>query len=320
VPLDPEVQKMVDRLADQPDVSTMSVAQARAAHKWRWPTSLRVDAIGSVEDISIPGSPSLAARVYKPLGEGPFPLLLFFHGSGFVVSDLDTHDPMCRNFCAGARCIVLSVDYRLAPEAKFPAAVDDCYRAACWAPEFGKSAGALPGVIAVAGDSAGGNLAAVTAQRIRDQGGPKLCGQLLIYPVTDYHTPGTPSYAENATGYLLTRSTMEWFWGHYLSTPQDADNPYASPLRAASLGGLPPAMIQTAQYDPLRDEGELYARRLVDAGVPAKLTRYDGVHHGFFFFPGLIRKAELALEESCGWLRERFGETSVLNSVDCPAA
>jgi len=155
----------------------------------------------------------------------------------------------------------------------------------------------------VAGDSAGGNMAAVTAIRVRDEGGPALCGQLLLYPVTDYHTPGTPSYEQNAEGYGLTRDTMKWFWGHYLRDPSEGTHPHASPLRAPNLSGLPPALVITAEYDPLRDEGELYAERLRTTGVPTALSRYDGVNHGFMFWVGVVDKAGSAMNEACEWLR-----------------
>jgi len=146
----------------------------------------------------------------------------------------------------------------------------------------------------------------VIAIRVRDEGGPGLCGQLLLYPVTDYHTPGTPSYEENAEGYGLTRDTMEWFWGHYLRDPSEAAHPHASPLRAADLSGLPPALIITSQYDPLRDEGELYAERLKDVGVMVSVSRYEGANQGFMFWVGLVDKAGEAMEESCKWLRGVF--------------
>ena len=202
--------------------------------------------------------------------------MVFFHGSGFVLCSLDTHDGMCRNLCAGTGCVVVSVDYRLAPEAKFPAAPDDCLAATRWAVANAAALGADPGRVFVAGDSAGGNLAAVTALRIRDEGGPRLLGQLLIYPVTDYYEPGTPSMIENAEGYGLTRAGMIWFWNHYLAAPSDGANPHASPFRAADLSGLPPALVVTAEYDPLRDEGEYYADRLRQAGVPTQMKRWDG--------------------------------------------
>jgi acetyl esterase len=220
-----------------------------------------------------------------------------------VLCSLDTHDGMCRNLCGGAECVVVSVDYRLAPEAKFPAPLDDCVTATLWAVEHAGELGADAARTVVAGDSAGGNLAAAVALRLRDEGGPTLCGQLLMYPVTDYHTPGTPSYVENADGYGLTRATMEWFWDHYLASETDAANPYASPLRAEDLRGLPPALLQPAEYDPLRDEGELYAKRLRAAGVPTDLSRWAGMNHGFLFWVGIVDRAGDAMAECCTWLR-----------------
>ena len=225
--------------------------------------------------------------------------MVFFHGSGFVLCSLDTHDGMCRNLCAGGGCVVVSVDYRLAPEEKFPAATDDCLLATRWAAEHAAEIGADPARIVVAGDSAGGNLAAVTALRVRDEGGPELCGQLLLYPVTDYHTPGTPSYVENGDGYGLTRATMEWFWDHYLAEAADALHPHASPLRAPDLSGLPPAFVMTAEYDPLRDEAEVYGRRL-DA---AEIVRVPGMNHGFLFWVGVVDAAGPPMAQACAWVR-----------------
>jgi acetyl esterase len=257
------------------------------------------------ETIDGPGGP-LRIRLYTPRGTGPFPLLVFFHGSGFVLCSLDTHDGMCRNLSAGAGCVVASVDYRLAPEHKFPAGIDDCLHATRWAAAHAAELGANARHIAVGGDSAGGDMAAVTALRVRDEGGPVLCGQLLLYPVTDYHTPGTSSYQENAEGYGLTRDTMKWFWDHYLSDATEGAHPHASPLRATDLSGLPPALVITAEYDPLRDEGELYAEKLRAAGVPIALARYDGVNHGFMFWVGVVDKAGVAMNEACEWLRGVF--------------
>jgi acetyl esterase len=223
-----------------------------------------------------------------------------------VLCSLDTHDGMCRNLCAGAACVVASVDYRLAPEHKFPAGTDDCLAATRWAAAHAAELCADPARLAVAGDSAGANMAAVTALRVRDEGGPPLCGQLLLYPVTDYHTPGTPSYDENAEGYGLTRETMKWFWAHYLNDASEGAHPHASPLRTRDLSRLPPALVVTAEYDPLRDEGELYAEKLRAAGVPTALTRYGGVNHGFMFWVGVVDKAGAAMSEACLWLHGKF--------------
>ncbi|HVZ09564.1 alpha/beta hydrolase [Rhodopila sp.] len=302
--VDPQIQVLLQLRAQLPPLHTLSVPDARAQFAARAIPGLRIPALASVVNRDMQGpAGSLALRVYTPVGEGPFPLIVFFHGSGFVVCDLDTHDVMCRNLCAGAGCVVVSVDYRLAPEHKFPAAPDDCLAATRWAQANASALGADPGCVFVAGDSAGGNLAAVTALRLRDEGGPALRGQLLIYPVTDYHDPGTPSMVENAEGYGLTRDGMIWFWGHYLVEPSHGTHPHASPLRADDLRGLPPAMVITAQYDPLRDEGEYYADKLRAAGVPVVMKRWDGMNHGFFNLPGVVDRATQAVDEACAWIR-----------------
>jgi acetyl esterase len=253
-----------------------------------------------------PGGP-LRLRIYTPHGQGPFPLLVFFHGSGFVLCSLDTHDGICRNLAAGAGCVVASVDYRLAPEHPFPAAPEDCLAATSWCAAHAAELGADATRIVVGGDSAGGNLAAVTALRIRDEGGPKLAGQLLMYPVTDWHTPGWPSYAANAEGYGLTRATMEWFWGHYLADPAtEAAHPHAAPLQAKDFSGLPPALITSAEYDPLRDEAEAYAKKLRAAGVTVACTRWLGLNHGHHFWVGRVDRSGDAMAEAAGWLRDVF--------------
>jgi len=306
MPVDPQIQALLDKGTGVPATHTLAVPVARAQYEARIALMATPAEIAAVREQTIggPGGP-MRIRLYTPNVTGPFPLLVFFHGSGFVLCSLDTHDGMCRNLCAGAGCVVASVDYRLAPEHKFPAGIDDCLHATRWAAAHAAEIGADPDRIAIAGDSAGANMAAVTALRVRDEGGPALCGQLLLYPVTDYHTPGTPSYRENGEGYGLTRKTMEWFWEHYLRDPSDGMHPHAAPLRAV-LSGLPPALVITAEYDPLRDEGELYAERLRAAGVPAGLSRYDGVNHGFMFWVGVVDKAGKAMHEACEWLRGAF--------------
>jgi acetyl esterase len=292
-----------------PATHTLPVDVARAQYEARIALMASPAEIADVREQTIdgPGGP-LRIRIYTPHGTGPFPLLVFFHGSGFVLCSLDTHDGMCRNLCAGAGCVVASVDYRLAPEHKFPAGIDDCLHATRWAAAHAAELGANPMRVAIAGDSAGANMAAVTALRVRDEGGPPLCGQLLLYPVTDYHTPGTSSYQDNAEGYGLTRDTMQWFWAHYLNDESESAYPHACPLRARDLSGLPPALVITAEYDPLRDEGEFYAENLRTAGVPTALTRYDGVNHGFMFWVGVVDKAGMAMSEACEWLRGVFAD------------
>ena len=307
MPVDPQLQPFLDAGAALPPFDALSVEEARARLKVYPLPGARADAVASAADRAIPGPGGpLGLRVYTPLGAGPFPLLVFFHGGGFVVCDLGTHDALCRNLCAGAGCVVASVDYRLAPEHRFPAAPDDCLAATRWAAEHAAELGADPARVAVGGDSAGGNLAAVTALRVRDEGGPRLAGQLLLYPTTDAEAAGMPSLVENAEGYGLTARDMAWFKGHYLADPVESADPRASPLRAAHLRGLPPALVHTAEYDPLRDEGEAYAARLREAGVPTAVSRCAGMIHGYLFFAGLVAAADAALDEACAWLRGAF--------------
>jgi acetyl esterase len=307
MPVDPQIQALLDMGTGVPATNTLSVAEARTQYEGRIRLMAAPPDVGEVRERTIQGpAGDLRLRIYRPVGVGPFPVLAFFHGSGFVLCSLDTHDGMCRNLCAGAGCVVVSVDYRLAPEHKFPAGLDDCVAATRW---IARHAAELDGDaerLAVAGDSAGGNLAAAAALRIRDEAGPKLCGQLLIYPVTDYFEPGAPSYQENAEGYGLTRDTMIWFWNHYLNDPAQGADPLASPLRALDLSDLPPALVMTAEYDPLRDEGDQYAEKLRAAGTPAVTSRWPGMNHGFLFWVGRVDKAGEAMSECCAWLRGIF--------------
>lgn len=307
MPVDPQIQALLDRGTGVPATHTLPVAEARRQYEARIALMAPSAPVAKIAERSIdgPGGP-LKLRIYTPVGSRPFPLMIFFHGSGFVLCSLDTHDGMCRNLAAGIGCVVVSVDYRLAPEHKFPKGPDDCLAATHWAAAHAAELGTYPARIMLAGDSAGGNMAAVTALRVRDEGGPELCGQMLLYPVTDYHTPGTPSYAENAYGYGLTRDTMEWFWGHYLINPVEAESPYASPLRARDFSRLPPAYVMSAEYDPLRDEAEHYGERLRAAGVPTVITRRPGMNHGFLFWVGVVAKADDAMAEACTWARQTF--------------
>lgn len=249
--------------------------------------------VAHIENQSIAGPRGeIPIRIYTPMGDGPFPLLVFFHGGGWVVCNLDTHDNVCRNLANAAGCVVVSVDYHLAPEYKFPAAPEDCYVATQWVAANASHLNGDASRIAVGGDSAGGNLAAVVALMACDQGGPPLVFQLLIYPVTDA-TGSSPSMIENADGYGLTQKDMLWFTNHYLNNEDEQRNPLVSPLLAPNLDGLPPALIITAEYDPLRDEAELYAQCLKDAGVPVTMTRYNGAIHGFVSRPFDLGKKAL---------------------------
>jgi acetyl esterase len=252
-----------------------------------------------------PGGP-IPVRIYTPAVPAPRGALVYYHGSGFVIFDLDSHDAECRALCNRAGATVVSVDYRLAPEHKFPAAVEDAWAALEWtaahAPELGVDAAR----IAVGGDSAGGNLAAVVAQLARERGAPQLRLQLLIYPVTDLRM-GHPSMDENAEGYGLTKAQMAWFIAHYVRGEADKLDPRGSPLLARSLAGVAPALVITAEYDPLRDEGEAYAQRLIAAGVRTTLTRYPGMIHGAFQMHGQIDGGRAMLEQAGGALHAAIG-------------
>jgi acetyl esterase len=230
--------------------------------------------------------------------------MVYFHGGGFVLCDLDTHDATCRAIARRAGAVVVSVDYRLAPENKFPAAVEDCEAAARWAAANSAGLNIDPARLSVGGDSAGGNLAAVVARRLRDSGGPALALQVLLYPVTDIRVTDTPSMREFGDGSFLSRSGMEWFRDQYLRAQADASNPDASPLLAPDLSNVPPALIQTAECDPLCSEGEAYANRLREAGVPVTYTCYPGMIHAFVAMPGVIPVAYKALDEIAAAIRK----------------
>ena len=307
MPVDPQIQALLDRGTGVPATHTLPVDEARRQYEARIALMAAAPEMASVVERSIDGEGGpLKLRIYTPFGDSVFPLLMFFHGSGFVLCSLDTHDGMCRNLAAGIGCVVVSVDYRLAPEHKFPKGPDDCLAATRWAAVHAAEFRADPKRIMVAGDSAGGNMAAVIAQRIRDEGGPALCGQMLLYPVTDYYTRGTRSYEENANGYGLTRDTMKWFWDHYLNHPGEGEDPGASPLRATDLSGLPSAYVLSAEYDPLRDEAELYGERLRASDVPVQITRRPGMNHGFMFWVGIVAGADAAMKDACTWARQVF--------------
>jgi acetyl esterase len=233
-------------------------------------------------------------------------VLVYFHGGGFVIGNIESHDHVCRSLANKVPCVVASVDYCLAPEAKFPAAVEDSYAALEWIAANAAGFGIDPSRIAVGGDSAGGNLAAVISLMARDRKGPTLAFQLLIYPATDMRMTA-PSIEENANGPLLTKASMVWFLDHYLTGDHDKENPLASPLLASDVSGLPPAFIATAECDPLRDEGEAYAHRLEQAGVRAELHRYAGMPHGFFSFAAALDTGRQAMEETAASLRDAFG-------------
>jgi len=308
MPLDPQAKALLDQINAMggPELHELSVPDARQALVNLAAMQGPPQPIAKVEDRTIPApAGAIPVRIYTPEARGPLPVLVYFHGGGWVLGSLDTTDGICRALANGAGCIVVSVDYRLAPEHRFPAAADDALHATQWVAANAASIGGDSKRIAIAGDSAGGNLTAVVAQMARDRGKPALAFQLLIYPVTDASFE-TVSYRDNANDYLLTRDAMQWFWNHYVPNAAERSNPYASPLRASSLKGLPPALVITAEFDPLRDEGEAYAARMREAGVPVTLTRYHGMVHGFFGMAAVLDQARNAIDDSSAALRAAF--------------
>lgn len=266
-----------------------------------------VERVGDISHQLIPGPEGdLLARIYQPQGRGPFPVLVYFHGGGWVIANLGTYDASCRALCNAANCMVVSVAYRQAPEHKFPAAAEDAYAATQWVIANAAKLKGDPKRVAVGGESAGGNLATVTCLMARDRQGKMPLYQMLIYPVTNYAFD-TPSYQENANAIPLGKAGMQWFWSHYLNNESDGNNPYASPLRAENLKGLPPATVITADIDPLRSEGEAYAKRLREAGSVVRSTNYTNMTHEFFGMGAVVNKAKQAVGEAAAGLRSAFG-------------
>jgi acetyl esterase len=263
--------------------------------------------VARIEEMTIPGpAGEIPLRVYWPEENGVLPVVVYYHGGGWVIGDLDTSDSLCRLLANGASAVVVSVDYRLAPEHRFPAAVDDSYAALQWVSGSAASLNADPSRIAVGGSSAGGNLAAAVALMARDRGGPGLSYQVLIYPATNLFELNTESHRNFADGYGLTREHIEFFRDSYVPEARDRRNPYASPLLAESLEGLPPAIVITAGFDPLRDEGSAYAERLEAAGVPAVAVNYPSMIHGFVTMDRLFGEAQDAIDEAAAALARAF--------------
>ena len=267
--LQPDVALVLEMMVEMglPPIETLSVDDARGLIEQMNAARPPGPDVGEIIDGVLPGpAGDLAYRLYRPEGSGPFPIVAYFHGGGWVLGAQDSDDPFCRDLCARSGAAIVSVNYRHAPEDRFPAAVDDGVAAINWIDEHAVELGGIPGKLAVAGWSAGGNIAAIVSQLARDAGGPELAGQLLLTPVTDSDMT-RESYVENSDGYILTAGLMEWFWDHY-ADPADRSDPKASPLRAADLSGLPPAFVVTCEFDPLRDEGNAYAEAMASAGVP----------------------------------------------------
>jgi acetyl esterase len=310
VTLDPDASAVFKAFqeAGRPAYETLSPAEARKFYlAARVVTNPEPPELKSVEQLAIP-SPAgpIPARVYTPIkprtADGLAPCLVFFHGGGWVIGDLDSHDVVCRKLADQGELIVISVDYRLAPEHKFPAAVDDAIHATKWIAGNAKSLGIDAGRLIVGGDSAGGNLAAVVAISARDGNGPAIAGQVLIYPAIDFALTHA-SHREPETSILLTHTVIRWFRDHYLNGAADVSDWRASPARAKTLAGLPPTYVLTAGADPLRDEGDEYARRLKEAGVAVIYRHFPGQFHGFFTMGKLLQQANVAVGEIGVWLK-----------------
>lgn len=309
-PLDPQLAPLLEQLNAAPPMSDADPQTARRNFRTLLTLSSGMGEppeVAAIEDLEVPGGDGpIPARLYRPVAEGPVPTLVFFHGGGFVIGDVEGYEGQARLLCHDVGAAVLSVDYRLAPEHPFPAAIDDALTATRWALASVADLGGDPARVAIGGDSAGGNLSAVTAQTLQGEGDgsiPALAAQLLLYPATDF-TGKRPSYEANGEGLFLTLDDMLWFEGHYLAEETPRKDPRVSPLLAADLSGLPPAIVATADLDPLRDDGIAYADALCAAGVEVIDHRYDGLIHGFLALGVISEAARAAVEEICADLRK----------------
>lgn len=310
--LDPDVQELLDEFAagGLRDFAEMTVLEARSFNGGFDALQGEGEDVASVREILVDGAAGqLPARVYHPRPGQVLPVVVYFHGGGWVIGNLDVVDKPCRALANAADCVVVTVQYRISPETKFPGSVEDCYAATAWVAAHAAELGADPGRLAVAGDSAGGNLAAAVALMARDRGAPDIAFQLLIYPtVAPAENSKFGSYISNGEGYMTTAASMRWFYEHYLAdVAGELDNPYAFPLHAEDLRGLPPAHVVTAEYDPLHDEGVAYATALAEAGVETTAADYPGVIHGFFWMPARIAKGRTVVGDMAQVLRERLG-------------
>jgi acetyl esterase len=309
--LDPQARELLGRVAaaNAPPLHSLSAPEARRAYREsRAALAPPTLAVEEVRELSVPGpAGALRARLYRSgATPGPLPGVVYFHGGGFIYGDIDTHDPVCRGIAVHGACAVVSVDYRLAPEHKFPAAVEDSIAAVAWVAANCATLGIDPQQLVVAGDSVGGNLAAVVALAARERESPRIAMQVLVYPTTDLLAE-SESVARFGEGFLLTRESMRWVKRTYLRDERDAADWRASPLRAADVSRLPPAYVITAGFDPLRDEGEAYAARLAQAGVPVTTECFEGQIHGFLVMGGAMAASGHAMQRIGQMLRMRFG-------------
>ena len=297
MPLDPTVKALLDQMAEAgaPAMSEQAPEEARAGTEGLAAMGFLPEELKSVADRNIPGpAGEIPIRIYTPEGSGLLPVTVFYHGGGWVVMNVETHDAVCRYLAKASGSVVVSVDYRLAPESKYRVPVEDCFAATAWVAANAADLGVDAARLAVAGDSAGGNLAAAVAQMARDRGGLAVAFQALMFPALDARMD-TKSYSANSEGYFLTEDSMQWFWNHYLNDESDGEQPYASPPRG-DMAGLPPAFVATAEFDPLRDEGEAYAAALKAAGVQADYINYDGQVHDFILLGAVMPRAKEAMD------------------------
>jgi acetyl esterase len=308
--LDPQAKALLEQMAANPDAPRLIDLPPAGGREMYRAMAAMLDPqgvpIGKIEDRTIPGpAGGVPVRIYTPVAAGGTgPALVYYHGGGWVIGDLETHDALCRTLANEAGCKVIAVDYRLAPEHPFPAAIDDAYAAVKWVEANASEIGIDPNRIAVAGDSAGGNLAAAVSLRAKAEKGPHIAFQLLIYPVTDAPRT-TQSYKDFAEGHMLEAEGMDWFWNHYvLSAGADPKHPYAAPLHAETLSGLPAAYVVTAGFDVLRDEGKAYAEALKKAGVEVEYVNYEGMIHGFFNMQGVLDVARDAVKAAAKALKD----------------
>lgn len=304
MPLDSQIAAVLQQFRDvpEPDYSQLDAVQYRQFSDNLLP-AIAGEPMIEVRNLRVAGAAGeLDARLYRPLEQDNLPLLVFFHGGGFVIGNLDTHDNLCRSLASQTGAVVVSVAYRLAPESPFPAAPLDCYAATCWLVEYAGELGVDASRLALAGDSAGGNLALAVSRLAAQRQGPKISYQCLFYPVTEARRDND-SYNSFAEGYFLTAALMGWFWQQYLESIGQGDDPLASPLRADGLAALPPTTLISAEFDPLRDEGEAFALRLQQAGVPVRMQRCEGMIHGFISMAPFVERAAQVLSDAAADLR-----------------
>ncbi|MCH8162448.1 MAG: alpha/beta hydrolase [Chloroflexi bacterium] len=310
MPLHPAVKTLLDQVAAQNSgtLSDQGVEMVREGYVVARGFLSEKPDIANVEDRAIPGpAGDIPVRIYTPAGQGPYPILVYYHGGGWVIGSIETHDGISRAYANAAGCIVVNVDYRLAPEHKFPAAADDAFAALNWVADHAVEFDGDPSRIAVGGESAGANLAAVVAQLATEAGGPALAYQILAYPVTNLAFD-TESYETNADGYFLTQESMRWFWSLYLNDESEGADPKASPLLREDVSGLAPGIVIAPEFDPLRDEGIAYGKRLQGAGVDFEVWVADGMIHEFLGMTNILPESKAAIERIAANLKTAFGK------------